>query len=164
MGLWMVFLLIGVGAFTEEKDEMMKSKLAPCPNSPNCVSSLSDDSKSAIQPLFFSYSMSDAQKSIRELILSMPRVRITEDEPGYIHAEFTSKFFKFIDDVEFVLNAETQRIDYRSGSRTGYYDFGVNRRRLEAIRDRLARFAEISTEAPASARPNGTSHKGMPDA
>jgi uncharacterized protein (DUF1499 family) len=74
----------------------------------------------------------------------MPRARIIHDEPGYIHAEFSSNIFKFVDDVEFVLNAETQRIDYRSASRFGYYDFGANRRRLEKVRTHLTQIAEIS--------------------
>lgn len=138
----------------------MKAKLAPCPSSPNCVSSLSQNSKSAIQPLFFTSSMSDAQKSIRQLIQSVPTARIIHEEPGYIRAEFSSKFFKFIDDVEFALDTETQRIDYRSESRTGYYDFGVNRRRLETIRSHLARSADISTDPPTSTPPVGTSQKG----
>jgi uncharacterized protein (DUF1499 family) len=90
--------------------------------------------------------MVDAQTAVRDFVLSMPRVRITEDEPGYIRAEFSSRFFKFVDDVEFLLDAQTGRIDYRSASRVGYYDFGVNRRRLETIRGRLAQHPEFSME------------------
>ena len=90
--------------------------------------------------------MADAQKSIRELIQTTPRARITHDEPGYLRAEFSSAIFGFVDDVEFVLDAETQRIDYRSASRIGYYDFGANRRRLEKIRTHLTRSTEISTD------------------
>ena len=100
--------------------------------------------------------MADAQKSIRELIQTMSAARITQEEPGYIHAEFSSKFFKFIDDVEFVLDAEIQRIDYRSASRIGYYDFGANRRRLERVRDRLTRSDEISTDPLVSTRTRRT--------
>ena len=81
--------------------------------------------------------MTDAQQSIRQLIQGMQEARIVRDEPGYIRAEFSSRVFKFVDDVEFVLDAETRRIDYRSASRTGYYDFGVNRRRAEALRQAL---------------------------
>jgi uncharacterized protein (DUF1499 family) len=101
--------------------------------------------------------MADAQKSIRELIQSMPGARITQDEPDYIHTEFSSRFFKFVDDVEFVLDGGTRRIDYRSASRIGYYDFGVNRRRLETIRNRLARSSEISTQPLTPTEPRGSS-------
>jgi uncharacterized protein (DUF1499 family) len=101
--------------------------------------------------------MTDAQKSIRELIQSMPRARITQEEPGYIHAEFSSRLFKFVDDVEFVLDGEMQRIDYRSASRIGSYDWGTNRRRMETIRNRLARSAGMSTDSLTPARSGGTS-------
>jgi uncharacterized protein (DUF1499 family) len=87
----------------------------------------------------------------------MPGARITHDEPSYIHAEFSSRFFKFVDDVEFILDGDAHRIDYRSASRIGYYDFGANRRRLEKIRSRLARSVEISTDPPTTTRPRGTS-------
>ena len=134
----------------------MRFELAPCPSSPNCVTSLSKNPRSAIKPLFFSSTLPDAQQSIRELIQTMPRARIIRDEPGYIHAEFSSRFFGFIDDVEFVLDAETQRVDYRSASRAGYYDFGANRRRLEKVRDRLTRSDEISTDPLVSTRTRRT--------
>jgi uncharacterized protein (DUF1499 family) len=143
-----VLLVIATWASTpvgERKDEGMKSELAPCPRSPNCVSSLSMSPRSAIPPLYFSSSMNDAQQLIRRLIQATPGARITRDESGYIHAEFSSRVFKFVDDVEFVLDAENKRIDYRSASRTGYYDFGVNRRRLEKIRNALAQSSDVST-------------------
>ncbi len=65
--------------------------------------------------------------------------RITEEKPGYLHAEFRSALFGFVDDVEFRMDEAHGRIDVRSASRTGYYDFGVNRRRVEEIRKRFAR-------------------------
>jgi uncharacterized protein (DUF1499 family) len=130
----------------ESKDEMMKYELRPCPSSPNCVSSRSKSKRSAIPPLYFSSSIIDAQQAIRRLIQGTPGARITCDKPGTIRAEFSSRVFKFVDDVDFVLDPETRRIDYRSASRTGYYDFGVNRRRLESFRNRLAQSSEVSTE------------------
>jgi len=41
---------------------------------------------------------------------------------------------RFIDDVEFVFDDATKMIQFRSASRTGYSDLGVNRRRMEEIR------------------------------
>lgn len=58
---------------------------------------------------------------------------ITHDA-GYIHAEVTSSIMGYVDDVEFVFLPE-QRIDVRSSSRIGYYDFNVNRKRVERLRD-----------------------------
>jgi len=69
----------------------------------------------------------------------MRGARITEEKAGYLHAEFRSALFGFVDHVELRLDEAANRIDVRSASRTGYYDFGVNRRRVEEIRERFAR-------------------------
>ena len=55
--------------------------------------------------------------------------------PNYLHAEFQSVLFKFVDDVEFVYEDASGMIHIRSASRVGYWDFGVNRRRVERIRE-----------------------------
>jgi uncharacterized protein (DUF1499 family) len=67
----------------------------------------------------------------------MKRVRIVTAEECYLHAEFTSALFRFVDDVEFLLDDGTKTIHVRSASRVGYSDLGVNRRRVEAIRYRF---------------------------
>jgi len=73
------------------------------------------------------------------VIAEMKEARIAEEEMGYLHAEFRSALFGFVDDVEFRMDEVSGRIDIRSASRTGYYDFGVNRRRVEEIRARFSR-------------------------
>jgi uncharacterized protein (DUF1499 family) len=55
-------------------------------------------------------------------------------EDRYIHAEFTSALFRFVDDVEFQIDAESGLIHFRSASRVGRSDLGVNRKRMESIR------------------------------
>jgi uncharacterized protein (DUF1499 family) len=62
------------------------------------------------------------------------------NEENYIHAEFTSAVFRFVDDVEFLFTKEQDgevMVDIRSASRVGHSDFGVNRKRMEDIRDKL---------------------------
>lgn len=67
----------------------------------------------------------------------MKRARIVLAEERYIRAEFTSAFFRFVDDVEFLLDDGTETIHVRSASRVGHSDFGVNRRRVKEIRLRF---------------------------
>ena len=55
-------------------------------------------------------------------------------EPDYIRAEFRSRIFQFVDDVEFLFENQGNVIHVKSASRTGYSDFGVNRKRVEKIR------------------------------
>lgn len=60
-----------------------------------------------------------------------------QDEDLYLHYEFTSLLLRFVDDVEFLFDEEAKTIHFRSASRVGYGDLGVNRRRMEDIRSRL---------------------------
>lgn len=107
--------------------------LAPCPNKPNCVSSQAEDRAHAIGPFPIYKSSQESLRIIASIIRSMPRTKIVEETPEYLHAEFTSKIFRFIDDVEFLYNPNKNVIDVRSASRVGYGDLGVNRKRVEAL-------------------------------
>lgn len=112
----------------------MGGRLAPCPASPNCVCSQDADPAHQIEPLTFTGSGDKALRRVRELILAEPRTRLIRDEPGYLQAEFRSRIFRFVDDVEFLLDEPAGRIHLRSASRVGHSDLGVNRRRLENLR------------------------------
>jgi uncharacterized protein (DUF1499 family) len=68
----------------------------------------------------------------------MPGARIVEEQPDYLYAEFETRWLKFVDDVEFLLDEPHGAIQVRSASRLGRRDFGVNRARIEAIRATLA--------------------------
>lgn len=108
-------------------------KLAPCPNTPNCVSSQSEDSEHAIDPLPY---VSIAQ--IKNVVENMERTTIIEETENYLYAEFKTKLMGFVDDVEFYKDDSNQVVHLRSASRLGKSDLGVNRKRAEAIRQELA--------------------------
>jgi len=110
------------------------NKLSPCPDSPNCVSSRSTDPARFIEPLRYTGNLADARQKLIELLENSKRTRLIRVEMDYIHAEFRSLIFNFVDDVEFYFSSEDRIIHVRSASRTGYYDFGVNRRRVERLR------------------------------
>ena len=67
----------------------------------------------------------------------LPRTKLVQEDDSYLHYEFTSLLLRFVDDVEFLFDDETKTIHFRSASRMGYGDFGVNRRRMEDIRSRI---------------------------
>lgn len=108
--------------------------LAPCPSSPNCVSSQSSEQARRVEPLVYQGSLSEAKTRLLDLLRSMKRTKIVNSEGNTIRAEVTSALLHFVDDVEFLLDDATKTVHVRSASRSGYYDFGVNRRRVEAIR------------------------------
>ena len=56
------------------------------------------------------------------------------EETYYLHASFTSRIFRFVDDFELRLDVAQNVIQMRSASRTGYSDLGVNRKRSEQFR------------------------------
>ena len=113
-----------------------KNRLAPCPESPNCVSSMDPENGHYIQPLRYTGNKDAAYQRLATWIASQQRARIVSREANYLRAEFRSAMFRFVDDVEFVFSTDQPVIDVRSSSRVGYYDFGVNHRRIESIRNR----------------------------
>jgi uncharacterized protein (DUF1499 family) len=110
------------------------AKLSPCPDSPNCVSSQSADKAHFIDPLPYDGSLAKARQRLINILRSTKRVRLVKVETDFIHAEFRSFIFGFVDDVAFTFPSEENIIHVRSASRTGYYDFGANRRRVERLR------------------------------
>ena len=115
---------------------MNRRTLAPCPSTPNCVSTFAPpgDAQHVIPPLTYRKTPSEAKEALKTVIRTLPRTSLVEEDETYLHFEFTSLLFRFVDDVEFLLVDETKTIHFRSASRTGYGDLGVNRRRMEDIR------------------------------
>jgi len=114
----------------------LNGKLNPCPASPNCVSSQApvDDKEHFIEPLSYSSTLKQAKERLVKAITSMKRAKIIMDNENYIHAEYTSALFRFVDDVEFNFDDAKKIIHVRSASRMGYGDMGVNRKRIEELR------------------------------
>ena len=111
--------------------------LAPCPETPNCVSTLSKDDTHTIEPLKYDTDMKTAMTKLVNVINSMKRTKIVAQTENYLYAEFTSGLWRFVDDVEFSFDADNSTIHFRSASRLGKSDFGVNRARMEEIRKRF---------------------------
>jgi uncharacterized protein (DUF1499 family) len=113
-----------------------EKKLAPCPGSPNCVSSQAADADKEhfIAPFKIIGKAEDAWKALKQALVSQSRTVITEETEDTLHAEATSLVFRFVDDIDAILDAETGLIHIRSASRVGYSDLGVNRRRMEKLR------------------------------
>jgi uncharacterized protein (DUF1499 family) len=135
----LIILLFGsiLSSCSDEKLPLVgirESRLTPCPDSPNCISSQGSDSAYTVEPLTCD---SEAEKIIADLkvvVGSMKGATIVSESAAYLHVEFQSDVFRFIDDVEFMVDDMAKVVHVRSASRVGYYDFGVNRRRVEKIR------------------------------
>jgi uncharacterized protein (DUF1499 family) len=107
--------------------------LLPCDEKPNCVSSSSTPGQEAyIAPL--SASEREPIARIRNYLLLQKGYRVVEESENYLRMEFTSRVFKFVDDLEFYWDGQNPQVAVRSSSRVGYSDLGANRKRIEAIR------------------------------
>lgn len=111
----------------------------PCPSSPNCVSSYGAPGRRVLAPLRYEGTRDDALQRILDIIRPMFRTRIVIVDDGYVHVEFRSAVFRFVDDVEFFFDGESRLIHFRSASRAGYWDMGANRRRMLLIGRRFSR-------------------------
>lgn len=111
--------------------------LAPCPSSPNCVSSDAGDGEHHVTPFLLALAPEKAWPVVRELVSGMARTHIVTERADYLHAECRSFLFGFVDDLELHLRPGEGIIAVRSASRLGYSDFGVNRRRIEDLRASL---------------------------
>lgn len=120
---------------------LIGQQLAPCPDTPNCVSSQADAASQRVEALRYSGDAAAAQNRLLNALKGMERVRIRHADANYIHAEFRSALFGFVDDVT-LLFAAPGTIDVRSASRVGHSDFGVNRQRVETLRSRFAAAAD----------------------
>jgi len=105
-----------------------------CPDAPKCVSSQVNDPRHFIEPYTFDDQPAQAMLRLKGALLSEKRVTIITEQPTYLRAEVRSLIFRFVDDVEFTLLPEQGLVHIRSSARIGYTDFGVNRRRVERIR------------------------------
>ena len=114
-----------------------EGRLSPCPDSPNCVSSQSTDKKHEIEPFRYEDTLAEARARLISVLHSMSRSKVVTVQENYIHAEFASRLFRFVDDVEFYFDDDHRTIHLRSASRTGYSDLGVNRERIRRIRTRF---------------------------
>ena len=113
-------------------------RLAACPASPNCVCTQSDDAEHHIDAIHFAGSKAEALAKLKRAIATLPCAAIVTESADYLHVECTSLIFRFVDDVEFWIDEPNQTIHFRSASRVGRSDFGVNRKRMEVIRRAFA--------------------------
>lgn len=105
----------------------------------NSVSSTATTDYHRIAPLSGGTNAKASFERLRIAVAAMPGTIIVVDQPDYLYAEFHSRIWHFVDDVEFLLDEPAGVIEVRSASRLGRKDFGVNRARIESIRSTLAR-------------------------
>ena len=107
-------------------------KFKDCPDSPNCVSTQTAKEGAVMQPIAYTGDWKTAKQKLISVIKEYPRTNIVTDNERYLHVEFTTKTMRFVDDVEFYFGDGA--LHFRSASRLGHSDLGVNRKRMEEVK------------------------------
>ena len=132
--LFIPLLLLTAANGTSSSDiEEKKFSLPPCPDTLNCVSSMARDQAKKIEPFPLKGTSSQSMELLKTIIRSMPRATIVASSPDRIQVEFRS-LLGFVDDTLFKVSGDWKVIHVRSAARTGSWDLGVNRRRVDKIR------------------------------
>ena len=76
-------------------------------------------------------------KELIEILSNTPRIKIIDLEENYLHALATSRIMQYVDDIEIEKSEEENILKVKSKSRTGFYDLGVNKRRINTLHFRL---------------------------
>lgn len=130
IAICIVTYLSGCSSPRPENLGVVEGRLAPCPETPNCVSSRAPDKGHLVAPLTFTGTSHEAVAKLKTIIRPLPRTAIISETDAYLHIEVRSAIFRFVDDVEFLVDDTERKIHVRSASRVGYSDLGVNRGRI----------------------------------
>lgn len=106
-------------------------------NSQNSVSSFAETDAHKIAPINASPNPRQTFMRLAEAVKATAGATLVKQDGNYIHAEFQTPLLKFTDDVEFLLDEGNAVIHVRSASRLGVRDFGVNRKRIELLREAI---------------------------
>jgi len=137
----LTFILLMAAATACSAAPPQESSMLPqCPDRPNCVSSLQQGTSHAVPPMALHGTTEAAMETAEQILRQMGAASVSKTENG-IHAVFRSRIFGFKDDMHIVADSSQGLLHIRSASRTGYYDFGVNRRRAL---DFAARYADAT--------------------
>jgi uncharacterized protein (DUF1499 family) len=130
------FLYLSMNSKRARETGLVSGKLRRCPGTPNCVVSEYRGEASTTEPFAFSGAPGAAWENAKTSVTSLGG-RIEKDTGDYLWATFRSRVWRFVDDVELRLDAGGKAIHVRSASRVGKGDLGVNRKRVERLRDLL---------------------------
>ena len=132
-----VVLLAVLGYWSRfgEAAGLVEGQLKTCPKAHNCVSSeFGTDLYHSIEPLV--YAAEDAAQVLPRLKGTIRDLggSIEAETDDYLAATFTSRLFRFVDDLEARIDSDQNTIHLRSASRVGRSDFGANRKRIAQLK------------------------------
>ena len=136
--LLVVVYFIWLSHLSEKSTEigLSNNQLRPCPASPNCVCSEAGETATVQAIALVETDKKNTWQQLAPIITELGG-EIQQQTDTYLWATFKTPLFRFVDDVEFRLDATQNLIHIRSASRVGHSDFGTNRKRVELLRSHL---------------------------
>jgi len=121
-----IFVLLLIGLIKPSPSMASHIELKPCVQISHCVREELNVEK-----------INSPYEKVKTIVQNIPRTEIVESDGDYLHAEVTSKIMKYIDDLEITFLPEDNNLIIRSESRVGDGDFGVNRKRVNLITNKI---------------------------
>jgi uncharacterized protein (DUF1499 family) len=133
----LALLLGGCAAVTPPRDAAVaadpSSRDLACPLPSNCVSSRGNG---GVEPLRYTGTPTRAVALLQATLTTFAEATVVRSEPLALNVIFTTPI-GFRDEVDFRIDPEAQRIDFRSRSLFGLFDWGKNRSRMQEFRTRF---------------------------
>jgi uncharacterized protein (DUF1499 family) len=130
------FFVLGLMSQSGEAGGLVGGKLAKCPDKPNCVcTEFEADITHYTEPVLISRADTSGVLSGLKTVIQEMGGKIQKEDSHYLAATFTSSFFRFVDDLEIRIDMDQNLIHLRSASRVGHSDRGVNKKRIERLKN-----------------------------
>ena len=134
---WLVVFVINLNT-KSVAGGVVGGRLAPCPATPNCVSSQSEDATQLVEPFKLTGDSTAVLGKLKAALARLGGTTVVKEETNYLHAVASTAFFRFRDDLELLIDPANGGVHVRSASRIGVSDMGANRKRVERLRAILA--------------------------
>ncbi|MFQ3228877.1 DUF1499 domain-containing protein [Reinekea sp.] len=108
-------------------------QLSAIDKKPNNVSSQTDVPEKHVAPLAMKSTATATMQALVAASAQYGNASIIEQTDHYLYVVFTTALMKYRDDVEFYIDEANKEVHFRSASRAGYSDMGLNRERYNKI-------------------------------
>ena len=130
---FIIILMMGLNLKTPSSIGVVEGQLAALPDTPNAVSSQTNDLTKQVLPFPFKGDLAQTKAKILAIVKEMNGTTLITETNNYIHIVYETEVMKYRDDVEFYFDSENKVVHFRSASRIGYSDKGLNKQRYELI-------------------------------
>lgn len=134
MGAIVIYMLVKNNSMPENLG-INNGRLAKLSKKPNAVSSQTDEKDKSVEALKFKGNLENSKNVIYKAIENYGNAKTVRNEKNYLYVIFTTGKMKYHDDVEFYFDESEKLIHFRSSSRIGYSDLGLNRERYNKLKE-----------------------------